>query len=74
MALLILVILIIKPGAMENKLTTLEEIQQRGYLKVLTLNSASTYYQGIDGSDGFEYQLAKLFSEQIGVEARFIQG
>jgi membrane-bound lytic murein transglycosylase F len=71
-ALLILVILIFKPGTTEKKLTTLEEIQQRGYLKVLTLNSASTYYQGINGSDGFEYQLAKLFGEHIGVEAQFI--
>ena len=71
-ALLILVILIIKPGSQDRNLTTLEAIQQRGYLNVLTLNSASTYYQGIDGADGFEYHLAKLFSEHIGVEARFI--
>ena len=66
-ALLILIILIIKPGAMEKKLPALEEIQQRGYLNVLTLNSATTYYQDIEGPNGFEYQLAKLFSEHIGV-------
>ena len=71
-ALLILVVLILKPGTTEKKLTTLEEIQQRGYLNVLTLNSASTYYQAVDGPDGLEYQLAKLFSEYLGVEARFI--
>ncbi len=69
---LILVILIINSGSQDRNLTTLEAIQQRGYLNVLTLNSASTYYQGIDGADGFEYHLAKLFSEHIGVEARFI--
>ncbi len=71
-ALLILATLIIKPGTTDKNLNTLEKIQQRGHLKVLTLNSASTYYQGADGSDGFEYHLAKLFSEYIGVEVQFI--
>ena len=44
-ALLILVILIVKPGAMEKKLTTIEEIQQRGYLNVLMMLTLATAQQ-----------------------------
>jgi len=71
-ALLVLSILIISPTLTREKLTTLEKIQQRGHLKVITLNSATTYYQDIDGPNGFEYHLATWFAESIGVEARFI--
>jgi len=68
----ILAYLTISPGIEERALTSLEKIQKRGYLEVLTLNSATTYYQGSEGLNGFEYQLANWFAESIGVEARFI--
>jgi len=68
----ILAYLTISPGIEERALTSLEKIQKRGYLKVLTLNSATTYYQDSEGLNGFEYHLAGLFAESIGVEARFI--
>jgi len=68
----ILAYLIISPGIEERALTTLEKIQKRGHLKVLTLNSATTYYQDSEGSNGFEYHLANWFAESIGVEARFV--
>ena len=71
-ALLVLGVLIISPTLNRTTLTTLEEIQQRGHLKVITLNSATTYYQDTDGSNGFEYHLATWFAESIGVKARFI--
>ncbi len=66
----VMTILIVSPGLDENALTTLEKIQRRGHLDVLTLNSATTYFQDVDGPDGFEYQLATWFAESIGVEAR----
>ena len=71
-ALLVLLVLIFQPGITQKPLTQLEKIQQRGYIRILTLNSASTYYLDIDSPNGFEYQLARWFSESIGVEAGFI--
>ena len=71
-AILVLVGLIIQPGITRKPLSQLEIIQQRGYIRILTLNSASTYYLDIDSPNGFEYQLARWFSESIGVEAGFI--
>ena len=71
-ALAVLAVLIISPGIDKGALSTLEKIQKRGYINILTLNSATTYYQDIDGPNGFEYQLANWFAESIGVKARFI--
>ena len=71
-ATLVLLVLIFQPGITQNPLTQLEKIQQRGYIRILTLNSASTYYLDVDSPSGFEYQLARWFSESIGVEAGFI--
>ncbi len=71
-AVLVLLALIFQPGIEKKKPNALEKIQQRGYLRILTLNSASTYYLDIEGPNGFEFQLARWFSESIGVEAGFI--
>ena len=68
----VILTLIIYPIVTQKTLTQLESIQDRGFIRFLTLNSASTYYQGVDGANGFEYQLGLLFSESIGVEAQFI--
>ena len=71
-ALVVLAILLISPNINQQKLTTLEKIKQRGYIKILTLNSATTYFQDIDGPNGFEYHLANWFADSIGVKARFV--
>jgi len=71
-ALVVMFLLIVYPSVTQNSITQLEKIQQRGYIKFLTLNSASTYYQDNQGENGFEYQLGLLFSDYIEVEARFI--
>ena len=71
-ALIVLTLLIISPGIDKQALNTLEKIQKRGYINILTLNSATTYYRDIDGPNGFEYQLANWFAESIGVYPRFI--
>jgi membrane-bound lytic murein transglycosylase F len=71
-AAIILVYLTLLPGSDERRLSTLEKIQKHGQLRVLTLNSATTYYQDVDAANGFEYQLASWFAESIGVEAEFI--
>ncbi len=71
-ALVVILLLIVYPSVIQNSMTQLEKIQQRGYIEFLTLNSASTYYQDGEGSNGFEYHLGLLFSEYIDVEARFV--
>ena len=46
----------------------LQSIQAQGYLKVLSINGPSTYYEGPFGHMGFEYELASAFANDIGVE------
>jgi membrane-bound lytic murein transglycosylase F len=48
--------------------TTLEKIQARNTLIVLTRNAPTTYYEGLDGETGLEYDLCLLFAEYLGVE------
>jgi membrane-bound lytic murein transglycosylase F len=52
--------------------TELEQVKAHNELIVITRNSPTTYYEGPDGPTGFEYELAKRFSEYIGVELRVV--
>ena len=47
---------------------SLQRIQSRGELKVATRNSSTTYFTGREGPTGFEYSLAMLLAEELGVE------
>ena len=49
---------------------SLERIQLRGELIVVTRNGPSTYYQDKTGPSGFEYALAREFAEELGVGLR----
>lgn len=69
---LIILFLVVKPSIERDAMTGLEKIQHSGQLRVLTLKSASTYFQDNDGPNGFEFQLASLFAESIGVIPEFI--
>ncbi len=51
----------------DSGLTHLERIEARGSLIMLTVNGASTYYQGAQGETGFEYDLATRFAAYVGV-------
>jgi len=55
-------------GCAEEPNTHLQQIKHDGVLKVVTRNTPSTYYIGRDGPAGFEYDLAQLFAEYLGVE------
>lgn len=48
-----------------DKATTLEKIQERKTLHVITRNAPAVYFEGRDGPMGFEYELAKLFAEEM---------
>ena len=64
----IFTLLVALPFLTKDPFNHLETIKQRGSIKVLTLNGASTFYQDAYGANGFEYQLAKLFAEELGVQ------
>ncbi|WP_141705959.1 membrane-bound lytic murein transglycosylase MltF [Vibrio rumoiensis] len=48
--------------------TDLEKIQERGVLRVGTLNNQLSYFIGPDGPTGLEYELAKRFADELGVK------
>jgi membrane-bound lytic murein transglycosylase F len=50
--------------------STLERVQEDGVLRVITRNSPTTYFQDRAGETGFEYELAKRFADNLGVELK----
>ncbi|MDH5594483.1 MAG: transporter substrate-binding domain-containing protein, partial [Gammaproteobacteria bacterium] len=54
--------------SVENQVSILNEIKFTGKLAVATRNSPTTYYEGSEGSSGFEYDLVKRFADELGVE------
>ncbi|MFA0521295.1 lytic transglycosylase F, partial [Vibrio sp. 10N.222.55.E8] len=48
--------------------SVLEQIQERGVLRVGTLNNQLSYYIGPDGPAGLDYELAREFSQELGVK------
>lgn len=50
----------------------LEQVLESGELKVLTRNSPTTYYESADGPAGLEYDLAKMFADQLGVKLTLV--
>lgn len=45
----------------------LQKIKDRGVLRVGTLNNQLSYYIGLDGPTGLEYDLAAQFADELGV-------
>lgn len=45
-----------------------QDVIESGTLKIITRNSPSTYYQDRDQESGFEFELASLFAEYLGVK------
>jgi len=56
------------PGKKIQKISLLKKIQQRKKLNVVLLNSVSSYYIGVDGPQGFEYDLLQAYSNHLNVE------
>jgi membrane-bound lytic murein transglycosylase F len=50
----------------------IQRIKEGGELRVVTRNSGTTLYEGPNGLTGFEYDLVRLFTREIGVKAHFI--
>lgn len=47
---------------------SLDDVLERGTLRVLTRNTLSTYFEGPTGPAGFEYELLNSFADKLGVE------
>lgn len=45
-----------------------DRIKARGELRVVTLNSPTSFYLGAQGDEGFEFQLASRFAHELGVK------
>src|SRR5687767_6112783 len=52
--------------------TSLEHIQAGRELTVITRTAPTTYYEGIEGKTGFEYDLARLFAEYLDTELKIV--
>ncbi len=50
----------------------LERVKQGGELVVLTRNSPAPYYEGPDAPAGLEYDMAKMFADELGVELTMV--
>ncbi|TGN37988.1 membrane-bound lytic murein transglycosylase MltF [Marinobacter confluentis] len=50
--------------------STLQEIRAEGVLHVITRTAPSIYFEGRDGKTGYDYELARMFAEELGVELR----
>ncbi len=50
--------------------STLQEIRNEGVLHVIAREAPSIYYEGRDGTTGYDYELAKRFADELGVELR----
>lgn len=50
--------------------TQLQAVKRAGELTMLTYAGTTTYYESPEGVAGFEYDLAKAFADQIGVQLR----
>jgi len=60
------------PGKKIKQMSHLTKIKRKKSLDVVLLNSPSTYYTGIEGPQGFEYDLLKAYSEYLGVTLNII--
>jgi membrane-bound lytic murein transglycosylase F len=49
----------------------LEQVRQLGELRVATRNSPTSYYQGANGPEGPEYELASRYARDLGVRVVF---
>jgi len=49
----------------------LEQVKRTGVLVVATRNSPTIYFEGRDGTEGFEHDLVQEFAKELGVKVQF---
>ena len=55
-----------------SNLSLLEQIKNNDQLVVVTRNSPTTYYESADGPTGLEYEMVKMFANELGVELTLV--
>jgi len=55
-----------------SSLSLLEQIKNKGQLVVVTRNSPTTYYESADGPTGLEFDMVKMFANELGVELTLV--
>ena len=55
-----------------DKGTLLGDVKARGVLRVATINSPTTYYQGREGPAGIEHDLAQAYADTLGVTVEMV--
>jgi len=58
-------------GTCSSPPSLLEQVREGGVLRIVTRNSPTAYYLGVDGPEGPEYELATGFARWLGVEVSF---
>ncbi|UTF61456.1 membrane-bound lytic murein transglycosylase MltF [Gilvimarinus sp. DA14] len=53
--------------------TTLEQLLQTGTLVAISRNGPTTYYEGPEGTTGFEFLLLQGFADYLGVELQILE-
>lgn len=61
-------ILLLALFQLQPRTTALQEVQQRGELVVTGVSGPTTFYQTSAGARGLQYELARLFAEDLGVK------
>ena len=56
------------PTDIPDEKSHLQEIINRGSIRVITRESPTTYYTGYQGADGIEFQMASRFAEKLDVK------
>ena len=51
----------------QPELTSLQKAREAGRITIATINGPSTYFEDRFGHSGFEYELAKLFADSLGL-------
>ncbi|MCO7188185.1 MULTISPECIES: membrane-bound lytic murein transglycosylase MltF [unclassified Pseudoalteromonas] len=69
---LILCCLLLLSSCEKIPATQLQRIKTQEVIRIGTLVGPATFYQGIGGEQGFEYELAEQFADELGVELQMV--
>lgn len=69
---LILCCLLLLSSCEKMPATQLQRIKTQEVIRIGTLVGPATFYQGIGGEQGFEYELAEQFADELGVELQMV--
>lgn len=53
--------------------TALQSVLDEGQLTIISRSGPTTYYEGRQGYEGYEYHLAKAFADSLGVELNIVE-